>query len=80
MNRDIMMSARHERPPQFSGAGIDPPTSTHATATVFRWLARIGLLAVAAYLAFVVGVVLLVVVLFLLVVFIGRRAVRSSRW
>lgn len=80
MNRDTMMSARHERPPHFSGAGINSSVRTRAPAMVLRWLFRIALLAAAAYLAFVVGVVLLVVVVFLLVVFIGRRAVRSSRW
>lgn len=75
-----MMSARHERPPKFRRAGIDSPAHTRASAMVLRCLFRIAMLAAAAYLAFVVGVVLLVVVVFLLVVFIGRRAVRSSRW
>lgn len=80
MNRETMMSAPHERTPDFRRASIDPPARTRAPATILRWLFRIASLAAAAYLAFVVGVVLLVVVVFLLVVFIGRRAVRSSHW
>ncbi|MET3808384.1 fatty acid desaturase [Nakamurella sp. UYEF19] len=80
MNRETMMNAPHERPTEFRRARIDSPARTRAPAVVLRWLFRIALLAAAAYVAFVVGVVLLIVVVFLLVVFIGRRAVRSSRW
>ena len=45
-----------------------------------EWLIRGLLVAAAAYVLFQVGVFLAVVVVFVLVVVIGRHAVRSSRW
>lgn len=48
--------------------------------TPFRWTIRIVLAAAMAYVALVVGLVLLVVVVFILVLFVGRRAVRHSGW
>jgi len=48
--------------------------------TLFRWTIRIVLAAAVAYVALVVGLVLLVIVVFLLVLFVGRRAVRRSGW
>ncbi len=48
--------------------------------TLFRWTIRIVLAAAMAYVALVVGLVLLVIVVFMLVLFVGRRAVRHSGW
>ena len=67
-------------PSQFTRRGSDRPVRTQAPATVLHWVFRIALLAASAYVAFVIGVVLLVVIVFLAVVFIGRRALRAARW
>jgi len=48
--------------------------------TLFSWTVRIALAAAVAYVALVVGLILLVVVVFMLVLFVGRRAVRHSGW
>lgn len=48
--------------------------------TLFRWTIRIVLAAAMAYVALVVGLVLLVIVVFMLVLFVGRRAIRHSGW
>jgi hypothetical protein len=48
--------------------------------TLFRWTIRILLAVAMAYVALVVGLVLLVVMVFMLVLFVGRRAVRHSGW
>lgn len=47
---------------------------------LFRWTIRIVLAVAMAYVALVVGLVLLVIVVFMLVLFVGRRAVRHSGW
>ncbi len=47
---------------------------------LFRWTIRIVLAAAMAYVALVVGLVLLVIAIFMLVLFVGRRAVRHSGW
>jgi len=48
--------------------------------TLFRWTIRIVLAAAMAYVALVVGLALLVIVVFMLVLFVGRLAVRHSGW
>lgn len=48
--------------------------------TLFRWTIRIVLAAAMAYVALVVGLALLVIVVFMLVLFVGRQAVRHSGW
>lgn len=48
--------------------------------TLFRWTTRIVLAAAVAYVALVVGLILLVIVALMLVMFVGRRAVRHSGW
>ena len=48
--------------------------------TLVRWTIRIVLAAAMAYVALVVGLVLLVIVVFILVLIGGRRAVRHSGW
>ena len=48
--------------------------------TLFMWTIRIVLAVAIAYVALVVGLALVVIVVFMLVLFVGRRAIRHSGW